>query len=151
MIPEPVGFRVGERLFCSLYSAGLYASEMKLTIEPLYSQAAGLPDAPDCPDYSAERESHITDYMQDQINYYVKELADKSRWIACSERMPTDCQTVLCSNLLTELSGTPFIADYIEEFQIGDGTKYESGFYINRKPQTVIHWMPIPATPKPEK
>ena len=69
-------------------------------------------------------------------------------WIACSERMPVDTQTVLCSNLLTELSGIPFIADYVGEFQLYDGTKYESGFYINRELQTVTHWMPLPAAPE---
>lgn len=68
-------------------------------------------------------------------------------WIACSERMPADTQTVLCSNLLTELSGIPFIADYVGAFQLYDGTKYESGFYINRERQTVTHWMPLPAAP----
>ncbi|WP_061799485.1 hypothetical protein [Serratia ficaria] len=47
MIPETVGFRVGERLFCSLYSAGLYASEMKLKIEPLYLGAVHYPETPD--------------------------------------------------------------------------------------------------------
>ncbi|MBH2746395.1 DUF551 domain-containing protein [Serratia marcescens] len=69
-------------------------------------------------------------------------------WIPCSERMPVDTQTVLCSNLLTELSGIPFIADYVGEFQLYDGTKYESGFYINRELQTVTHWMPLPAAPE---
>ncbi|HEI9848841.1 TPA: DUF551 domain-containing protein [Serratia marcescens] len=36
MKPEPVAFRVGERLFSSMLAAGLYASEMRLTVEPLY-------------------------------------------------------------------------------------------------------------------
>lgn len=72
-------------------------------------------------------------------------------WIACSDRTPVDCQTVLCSNLLTDLSGIPFIADYVGAFQLYDGTKYESGFYVNRELQTVTHWMPLPAAPKPEK
>ena len=44
----PVAFRVGERLFCSLYAAGGYASEMKLTIEPLYLEA--MPNSPELPD-----------------------------------------------------------------------------------------------------
>lgn len=150
MIPgsvKPEAFRVGERLFCSLYSAGLYASEMKLEVEPLYS-------VPDSSIYTPERESHITDYMQDQINYYAKQLAALTvpqAWVACSERMPDDCQPVICSNLLTEMSGIPFIADYVEGFQLDNGIKYESGFYINRTPQTVLHWMPIPAPPKSEK
>ncbi|WP_195765858.1 DUF551 domain-containing protein, partial [Yersinia enterocolitica] len=26
-------------------------------------------------------------------------------WIKCSDQMPEDCQTVLCNNMLTELSG----------------------------------------------
>lgn len=72
-------------------------------------------------------------------------------WVACSERMPTDCQAVLCSNLLTELSGIPFIADYVGMFELYDGTKYESGFYVNRELQAVTHWMPLPAAPKQEK
>lgn len=36
MITKPVAFRVGERLFSSMLAAGLYASEMRLTVEPLY-------------------------------------------------------------------------------------------------------------------
>lgn len=120
MIQEPVRFRVGERLFCSLYSAGLYASEMKLTVESLYLGTVNYPESPD-------------------------------GWVSCSEHMPVDCQTVLCSNLLTELSGIPFIADYVGMFELYDGTKYESGFYVNRELQTVTHWMPLPAAPKPEK
>lgn len=47
MTMEPAAFRVGERLFCSMYSAGLYASEMKLTIDPLYLGAASSPETPD--------------------------------------------------------------------------------------------------------
>ncbi|ERK06071.1 hypothetical protein L580_2755 [Serratia fonticola AU-P3(3)] len=72
-------------------------------------------------------------------------------WIKCSERMPADCQTVLCNNMLTELSGIPFIADYVGMFELHDGTRYEAGFYINRTPQTVTHWMPLPAPPTTEK
>lgn len=69
-------------------------------------------------------------------------------WIKCSDRMPEDCQTVLCNNMLTELSGIPFIADYVGMFDLHDGTKYEAGFYINRIPITVTHWMPLPAPPE---
>lgn len=72
-------------------------------------------------------------------------------WIACAERMPADCQTVLCNNMLTELSGIPFIADYVGMFELYDGTRYEAGFYINRTPQTVTHWQPLPAPPTTEK
>jgi hypothetical protein len=72
-------------------------------------------------------------------------------WIPCAERMPVDCQAVLCNNMLTELSGIPFIADYVGMFELYDGTRYEAGFYINRTPQTVTHWMPLPATPTTEK
>ncbi|HBE9089601.1 TPA: DUF551 domain-containing protein [Serratia fonticola] len=72
-------------------------------------------------------------------------------WIKCSERMPADCQTVLCNNMLTELSGIPFIADYVGMFELHDGTRYEAGFYINRIPQTVTHWMVLPTPPTTEK
>ena len=72
-------------------------------------------------------------------------------WIPCAERMPADCQTVLCNNMLTELSGIPFIADYVGMFELHDGTRYEAGFYINRTPQTVTHWMALPAPPATEK
>lgn len=72
-------------------------------------------------------------------------------WIKCSERMPADCQTVLCNNMLTEFSGIPFIADYVGIFELHDGTRYEAGFYINRTPQTVTHWMPLPPPPTTEK
>ncbi|WP_308530045.1 DUF551 domain-containing protein [Serratia liquefaciens] len=68
-------------------------------------------------------------------------------WIACSERMPADTQTVLCSNLLTDLSGIPFIADYVVKFALHDGTEYETGFYIGRTAQTVTHWRPLPSMP----
>ncbi|EPR2254968.1 DUF551 domain-containing protein [Yersinia enterocolitica] len=69
-------------------------------------------------------------------------------WIKCSDQMPEDCQTVLCNNMLTELSGIPFIADYVGMFDLHDGTRYEAGFYVNRTPQTVTHWMPLPAAPE---
>ncbi|HDW8052717.1 TPA: DUF551 domain-containing protein [Yersinia enterocolitica] len=69
-------------------------------------------------------------------------------WIKCSDQMPEDCQTVLCNNMLTELSGIPFIADYVGMFDLHDGTRYEAGFYVNRTPQTVTHWMTLPAAPE---
>lgn len=71
-------------------------------------------------------------------------------WIKCCDQMPEDCQTVLCNNMLTELSGIPFIADYVGMFDLHDGTRYEAGFYVNRTPQTVTHWMPLPAAPEKE-
>ncbi|HGH0633663.1 TPA: DUF551 domain-containing protein [Yersinia enterocolitica] len=71
-------------------------------------------------------------------------------WIKCSDQMPEDCQTVLCNNMLTELSGIPFIADYVGMFDLHDGTRYEAGFYVNRTPQTVTNWMPLPAAPESE-
>lgn len=41
MITKPVAFRVGDRQFSSMFAAGLYASEMRLTVEPIYLEEAG--------------------------------------------------------------------------------------------------------------
>ncbi|QDL30736.1 DUF551 domain-containing protein [Serratia liquefaciens] len=68
-------------------------------------------------------------------------------WVPCIERMPADSQTVLCGNLLTDLSGIPFIADYVVKFSLHDGTEYETGFYIGRTAQMVTHWQPLPSMP----
>ncbi|EMG5775194.1 DUF551 domain-containing protein, partial [Yersinia enterocolitica] len=80
--------------------------------------------------------------------YEAPQLNSPQGWIKCSDQMPEDCQTVLCNNMLTELSGIPFIADYVGMFDLHDGTRYEAGFYVNRTPQTVTHWMTLPAAPE---
>lgn len=80
--------------------------------------------------------------------YTTPQLNSPQGWINCSDQMPEDCQTVLCNNMLTELSGIPFIADYVGMFDLHDGTRYEAGFYVNRTPQTVTHWMTLPAAPE---
>ncbi|MFS7186010.1 DUF551 domain-containing protein [Serratia proteamaculans] len=72
-------------------------------------------------------------------------------WVACSERMPLDSQTVLCHNLLVDLSGIPFIADYVKAFETYDGKKFETGFYIGRALQAVTHWQSLPPPPTTEK
>lgn len=82
--------------------------------------------------------------------YLTPQLNSPQGWIKCSDQMPEDCQTVLCNNMLTELSGIPFIADYVGMFDLHDGTRYEAGFYVNRTPQTVTHWMPLPPAPEKE-
>lgn len=70
-------------------------------------------------------------------------------WIKCSERLPEDGQTVLCHNTMTLLSGIPFIADYLEEFQDRLGNKMaDTGFYVGRELNGVTHWMPLPAAPQ---
>ncbi|WP_154393022.1 DUF551 domain-containing protein, partial [Yersinia enterocolitica] len=42
-------------------------------------------------------------YLAPQLNSQVP----LGSWIKCSDQMPEDCQTVLCNNMLTELSGIP--------------------------------------------
>lgn len=127
---KPEAFRVGERLFCSLYSAGLYASEMKLEVEPLYS-------APDPSVYTAERESHITDYMQDQINYYAKQLLALTvpqGWVVCSERMPSNHTAVITwDGMYQRVQFTTF------------------GHWQCWNPERITHWHPLPSPPTTEK
>ncbi|MDN0088360.1 DUF551 domain-containing protein [Yersinia nurmii] len=90
------------------------------------------------------------DNQHRRIVYTTPQLNSPQGWIKCSDQMPEDCQTVLCNNMLTELSGIPFIADYVGMFDLHDGTRYEAGFYVNRTPQTVTNWMPLPAAPEKE-
>lgn len=93
----------------------------------------------------------LSEYSDPQPLYDTPQLNSQvplGSWIKCSDQMPEDCQTVLCNNMLTELSGIPFIADYVGMFDLHDGTRYEAGFYVNRTPQTVTHWMTLPAAPE---
>lgn len=72
-------------------------------------------------------------------------------WVKCSDRMPKDCQTVLCHNELTLLSEIPFVADYVEGFEYRDGSKVcETGFYQGCDLTPVTFWKTLPAAPKPE-
>jgi hypothetical protein len=127
---EPEAFRVGGRLFSSMYAAGCYSSEMKLKIEPLYLDA--MPNSPELPD----------------------------GWIPCAERMPEKRgHYLVCteSGLVARSSYSPEHTDYDDvrgchKLARKDFGKYSRHFeYARASVSKITHWMALPPPPTTEK
>lgn len=88
-----------------------------------------------------DREELIKALAYDRAQYaqgYSDGRADAQRWISVEERLPENCEFVLC------------IVRYGE-----DAWNYELGFVLNNKwvhpgrsDGTVTHWMPLPQPPE---
>lgn len=114
---------------------------MRVIDEAMVTHHLGVAAPADDYETAKRKMNNLLCMAQDIGTYFAKQAA-APQWIACSKRMPADCETVLVASQ----AATSVIVAYV-----GTDGQWRNLLTGTAVIYPVSHWMPLPAAPGSER